>query len=403
MLEDENDMVLKSETEYDSSYEINSWDQLDIDVNILRGVYSHGFENPSPIQKKAIIPIIKGRDVIAQAQSGTGKTAAFTIGALSVVDLKENSTQVLILSPTRELCQQTSLVIQSIGGLMDGLRIKTLFGGTDLETGSSFLERTIPHIISGCTGRVFDMMRREKLSTKGIKLVILDEADEMLSSGFKEQVYNIFQRLNSNVQVALFSATLPDGIMPVVQKIMRNPVIIVVKNEMLTLEGITQYYAAVEDDRQKYITLKHLFSFLSVSQCIIYCNSIKRVTDLYEAMKEDGFPVCHIHSGMDKSEREKAFKQFRVGESRVLISSNVTARGIDIQQVSIVINFDLPKCVHNYLHRIGRSGRWGRKGVGINFITRRDVQKIKEIEAHYSSIIQELPTDLTNLRTICSI
>jgi superfamily II DNA/RNA helicase len=169
---------------------------------------------------------------------------------------------------------------------------------------------------------------------------------------------------------------------------------------MLTLEGIKQFYLAVDDDRQKYLTLKDVFSHLAVSQCIIYCNSIKRVQDLYEAMKEDDFPVCRIHSSMDKVEREKSFKDFRMGGSRVLISSNVTARGIDIQQVSIVINFDLPKCVNTYLHRIGRSGRWGRKGVGINFITRRDVIKMKEIEAHYSTEISELPSDLVFLSSM---
>ena len=216
----------------------------------------------------------------------------------------------------------------------------------------------------------------------------------MLSSGFKDQVYNIFQHLNNEVQVVLVSATLPDTINPIIEKIMRDPIKICVKREMLTLEGIKQFYLAVDDDRQKYLTLKDVFSHLAVSQCIIYCNSIKRVQDLYEAMKEDDFPVCRIHSSMDKVEREKSFQDFRVGGSRVLISSNVTARGIDIQQVSIVINFDLPKCVNTYLHRIGRSGRWGRKGVGINFITRRDVTKMKEIEAHYSTEISELPSDL---------
>jgi translation initiation factor 4A len=395
-----NEDVTKSENNnnWNPSYEISSWDELDIDPNILRGVYSHGFERPSPIQQKAIIPIIQGKDIIAQAQSGTGKTATFSIGALSLIDLTENETQVLIMSPTRELCQQTTSVIKSIGCLMDGLRTKMLFGGTDMDQGSSFLERNVPHIISGCPGRIHDMLRREKLSTKKIKLIILDEADELLSAGFKEQVYNIFQRLNSNIQVALFSATLPESLMPIVNKIMRDPVKIIVKNEMLTLEGIRQYYVAVEDDREKYVTLKNLFSYLSLSQCIIYCNSIKRVIELYQAMKEDGFPVGCIHSNMDKVDRDKSFQNFRLGESRVLISSNVTARGIDIQQVSVVINFDLPKCIHTYLHRIGRSGRWGRKGVGINFITRRDVQKIKEIESHYVCEITEMPTDPNTIR-----
>ena len=241
------------------------------------------------------------------------------------------------------------------------------------------------------------MMRRDKISIKTIKIVILDEADEMLSSGFKEQVYNIFQYFNNDIQVALFSATLPESITPIIDKIMRNPVKISVKAEMLTLEGIGQYYIAVDDDRQKYATLKHLFSIAKLSCCIIYCNSVKRVTDLYEAMKEDEFPVCCIHSGMDHAARANAFNQFRSGQMRVLISSNVTARGIDIQQVSVVINFDVTKCVHTYLHRIGRSGRWGRKGTGVNFVTRRDFGKMKEIESHYNTQIREMPADLGNI------
>jgi translation initiation factor 4A len=379
---------------------IHNWDELEIEPNILRGIFGYGFEKPSPIQQRAIKPVIKGRDVIAQAQSGTGKTATFTIGALQRVNIAESSTQVLILSPTRELSTQTAKVVSNLGSFMNGLKIQTIFGGSSIEEGSSFSSRNIPHIICGCPGRVYDMMRRDRISSKSIKLIILDEADEMLSSGFKEQVYNIFQHLNSDVQVCLFSATLPDGIIAVAEKIMRNPVKICVKREQLTLEGIAQYYIAVNDDREKYLTLKDIFSHITLSHTIIYCNSIKRVQDLYEAMCEDGFPVCRIHSNMDKSERDKSFNDFRSGTSRVMISSNVTARGIDIQQVSVVINFDLPKCIHTYLHRIGRSGRWGRKGVGINFITRRDVIQMKKIEEHYSTQITEMPSELTFLSKI---
>ena len=380
--------------------EIKNWDELDLDPSLLRGIFGYGFEKPSPIQSKAIKPVIEGKDVIAQAQSGTGKTATFTIGALQRVNLNEQTTQVLILSPTRELSTQTAKVVSNLSSFMNGLKIKTLFGGSTNEEGSSFSSKNVPHIICGCPGRVFDMMRRDKIGCKSIKLIILDEADEMLSSGFKEQVYNIFQYLSNEVQVCLFSATLPDSINSIIDKIMRNPVRISVKREQLTLEGIKQFYVALDDDRQKYSTLKHLYSFINLSQSIIYCNSIKRVQDLYEAMCEDSFPVCRIHSNMEKGERDKAFNEFRNGSSRVLISSNVTARGIDIQQVSVVINFDLPKCVHNYLHRIGRSGRWGRKGVGINFITRRDIQQIKKIEEHYSTQIQELPEDISFLRNV---
>jgi translation initiation factor 4A len=234
------------------------------------------------------------------------------------------------------------------------------------------------------------MLRRRYINGKKLKLMVLDEADEMLSSGFKEQVYNIFQYLNSEIQIALFSATIPNEMIPLTEKFMRNPVKISVKVEQLTLEGIKQYYVALDDDVQKYDTLKDIYNRMSFNQCIIYCNSVRRVQDLYDAMKQDNFPVCCIHSNMDKSERNQAFRDFRKGVSRVLISSNVTARGIDIQQVSVVINFDIPRNVHTYLHRIGRSGRWGRKGTGINFVTRRDMYNLRSIEDFYHCQINEL-------------
>jgi translation initiation factor 4A len=377
--------------------EITTWDELNLEPNILRGIYANGYEKPSPIQKKAIQPIMAGRDIIAQAQSGTGKTATFTIGALSRIDLKQNVTQILAISPTRELAIQTMDVMKSIGMMMSNLKIQLLVGGNSIDEDIKNLKDNVPHIITGTPGRVYDMLRRNCIGAKNIKLIIMDEADEMLSSGFKEQVYNIFQFLKRDVQVALFSATLPDHISSITNKFMRNPVNIQVKVEQLTLEGISQYYVAVDDDRQKYMTLKDLYGVISLSQGIIYCNSIKRVADLYEAMLEDGFPVCCIHSNMDKSERDMAFSDFKSGKYRVLISSNVTSRGIDIQQLSVVINFDIPKDVHNYLHRIGRSGRWGRKGVGINLITRRDIIKLKEIESYYSTQIAELPATFDNL------
>ena len=381
----------------DSFSEIRSWDELEISSDLLRGIYGYGFERPSPIQCKAITPIIKGKDIIAQAQSGTGKTAAFSVGALSLVDLSKMETQILIMSPTRELTKQISLVISSLGTMMNGLSVYTLVGGTSIDEDANKLKNTPPHVIVGCPGRVYDMIRRGNIKAKNIKLVVLDEADEMLSSGFKEQVYNIFQTFSNDIQVALFSATLPEYINNITSKFMRDPVNIFVKTEALTLEGISQYFVAVDDDKQKYLAMKDLYSYISLSQCIIYCNSIKRVVDLHDAMIEDGFPVCCIHSNMDKSARDVAFADFRNGKYRVMISSNVTARGIDIQQISVVINFDIPKCVHTYLHRIGRSGRWGRKGVGINFITRRDVSKIKEIEQHYDTQISELPGNFDQL------
>jgi translation initiation factor 4A len=376
--------------------EITEWNQLNIEPNILRGIFAYGFEKPSPIQKLAIQPMIDGKDVVAQAQSGTGKTGTFIIGALHHINLNNPNPQVLILSPTRELCIQTAKVASHLGNFMKDLKIQTIFGGTQMEPSGTnpFSSKNKAHIICGCTGRIRDLIKRDMLSTKDIHLVILDEADEMLSIGFKEQVYDILQQLNPEIQLCLFSATLLEDMKILVDKIMRNPVKIDVKREMLTLEGISQYYVALDDDRNKFTLLKSIFGSIAMSNSIVYCNSVKRVNDLYMAMKEEDFPVCHIHSNLDKREREQSFHKFRDGIFRILISSNVTARGIDIQQVNLVINFDIPKCVNTYLHRIGRSGRWGRKGVCINFVTKRDVDILRKIENHYATQINEMPADI---------
>ena len=373
--------------------EINSWEELDIKNNLLRGIYANGFENPSPIQRRAILPMLSKHDIIAQAQSGTGKTGCFTIASLELVDLSESIIQAIILAPTRELSSQIKSVLDIIGKQMKNLQTQLLVGGTATDIDIKSIKDNCPQIVVGCPGRIHDLMRRRHINGQKLKLIVLDEADEMLSSGFKEQIYSIFQFLSNDIQIALFSATMPPSLFSLTEKFMQNPVKIVVKTEQLTLEGIKQYYVNLEDDPQKYDTLKDLFSTFSVSQCIIYCNSVRRVSDLYEAMVQDGYPVCQIHSNLDKADRTKNYEQFRSGGQRVLISSNVTARGIDIQQVSTVINFDIPKCTNTYLHRIGRSGRWGRKGTAINFITRRDFKVLKEIESFYETQITELPSN----------
>jgi len=376
--------------------EINNWEELNAKTPLLRGIYANGFETPSPIQRKAILPIFEKKDLIAQAQSGTGKTACFSIGVLQVIDLSKKTTQAMIISPTRELSIQTKNVLDTIGNLFPDLSTQLLIGGTSTDDNIRMIRENTPHVVIGCPGRIHDFLKRKKLNTKDFSILVLDEADELLSSGFKEQVYNIFQFMPPNIQVTLFSATMPDELSNLTSKFMRNPVRILVKSEQLTLEGIKQYYVALENDDQKYETLKDIYSGLTLSQSIIYCNSVKRVNDLYNAMNSDEFPVCQIHSSMDKDERLRNYEDFRSGKHRVLISSNVTARGIDIQQVSTVINFDVPNCVHTYLHRIGRSGRWGRKGVGINFITQRDLRMIKDIENHYHTKIDELNENWTS-------
>ena len=380
--------------------EIVDWTSANLKDDIVRGVYAYGYEKPSPIQSKSISPIVSGNDVIAQAQSGTGKTGAFAISTLELIDENASCNQAILLSPTRELAIQSRDVIKAIGSGMGNLRVKLAVGGggsTNTDETETWRNRRSEdqgqgqeQVIVGTPGRIYDMMNKGQISTRYIKLLVLDEADEMLSDGFRSQVHQIFTSLNESVQVVLFSATLPASVHDITSKFMRDPVNILMKTEMVTLEGISQYYVAVNNDVDKFEVLKDLFEFISSQQCIVYCNSIKRVVDLYQAMLQEDFPVSCIHGGQSKDERMSSYKEFKSGSSRVLISTNVTSRGIDVQQVSTVINFDIPNDIHNYIHRIGRSGRWGRKGMGINLITRRDVKKMKEIESYYSTEIREL-------------
>jgi translation initiation factor 4A len=373
--------------------EYSNWDDFDLSPDLLRSIYAYGFEQPSSIQKKAIPALLTKRDVIAQAQSGTGKTGSFSVGTLQQIDISLQATQVLVIVPTHELAHQVEQVFRNLSTFMEGLRIQTLLGGTSVSTDMNNLKGNVPHIVIGCTGRIFDMIKRKALNLGQLKVFVLDEADEMLSHGFKDHIYNIFQYLPKNMQVALFSATMPDYVLDLTKKFMIDPIQIIMRPEELTLEGINQYYLAMYDDHNKFDQLKILFKEMNISQTIIYANSVGRVIDLYNAMKEEGYSVCCIHSSMTKEERKTIIDKFRNSTYRILISSNLTARGIDIQQVNVVINFDIPKSAETYLHRIGRSGRWGRKGTAINFVTKKDVFSMKNIERVYKIDIPELPTN----------
>ena len=382
------------------SYEINSWedDNLDLKSKLVRGIYSMGFEIPSSIQKKSLYPMVRNidnnrhRDIIAQAQSGTGKTGAFTIGTLQLIDEKSDFTQALIVAPTHELATQTENVIKQLG-LYLKVRTMLLVGGTSVDKNKRDLSEIKPHVVVGTPGRIHDMIRRRYLLVDKMKLLVIDEADEMLSAGFKEQMYKIFQHLDNDIQVALFSATYSAELEELSRQFMQNPTQIRVKAQELTLQGIAQYYINLIDDVQKYETVKDIFESLSISQAIIYCNSTHRVDDLCEAMKTDNFPVEKIHGKMSEQERKENYVNFKNGSCRVLITSDLFARGIDVQQVSMVINFDIPKSEHTYLHRIGRSGRWGRKGIAINFQTKYDVNKLNHFQEYYNTVIEEMPAN----------
>ncbi|XP_039279973.1 eukaryotic initiation factor 4A-I isoform X2 [Nilaparvata lugens] len=374
---------------------VENFDAMNLKEDLLRGIYAYGFEKPSAIQQRAIIPCVERHDVIAQAQSGTGKTATFSISILQQIDTNVRECQALILAPTRELAQQIQKVVIALGDFMNAM-CHACIGGTNVREDMRKLESGV-HVVVGTPGRVYDMINRRALRTNGIKIFVLDEADEMLSRGFKEQIHDVFKTLTSDVQIILLSATMPPDVLEVSTLFMRQPVRILVKREELTLDGIKQFYINVEKESWKLDTLVDLYDTLSITQAVIFCNTRRKVDMLTEEMHNRDFTVSAMHGDMDQKERDLIMRQFRTGSSRVLITTDLLARGIDVQQVSLVINYDLPSNRENYIHRIGRGGRFGRKGVAINFVTNDDQRALHDIETFYNTSIAEMPTNVADL------
>ncbi|GME90664.1 unnamed protein product [[Candida] boidinii] len=374
---------------------VATFEEMNLKDDLIRGIYGYGFEAPSAIQSRAIMQIISGRDTIAQAQSGTGKTATFSIGMLEVIDTRRRDTQALVLSPTRELAVQIQSVIKALGDYMN-VQCHACVGGKSVGEDTKALTKG-QNIVSGTPGRVLDVIKRRNLSTRGIKMLVLDEADELLSKGFQEQIYEIYRYLPPGTQVVVVSATLPMDVLAMTKKFMNDPIKILVKRDEITLEGIRQFFVQVEKEDWKFDTLCDLYDSLTITQAVIFCNTKKKVDWLTENLRKANFTVVAMHGDMKQDERDKIMNEFRLGNSRVLISTDVWARGIDVQQVSLVINYDLPFDRENYVHRIGRSGRFGRKGVAINFVTNEDIQQLHDIEQYYSIQIDEMPVNLNDI------
>ena len=300
--------------------------------------------------------------------------------------------QALVLAPTRELAQQIVKVVTALADFMN-IKIHACVGGTGVREDVRTLQEGV-HVVVGTPGRVYDMIQRRALRLQHVKLFVLDEADEMLSRGFEDQIYDVFKYMPEQVQCAIFSATLPLEVLGVTNKFMRDPVRILVKRDELTLEGIKQFFIAIEKEEWKYETLCDLYGTLQITQAIIYCNTRRKVDWLTDAMRAKLFTVSSIHADMEMRDREMIMREFRSGSSRILITTDLLARGIDVQQVSLVVNYDLPTNRENYIHRIGRSGRFGRKGVSINFITPNDVKDLRDIEQFYNTQIEEMPSNV---------
>ena len=374
---------------------IPDFGKMGLKEDLLRGIYAYGFEKPSAIQQRAITPILQGRDVIAQSQSGTGKTTIFCIGVLQTINTHSNDTQALVLSPTRELAEQSCNVMTAFGDYMNVVA-HACIGGKNVGDDIRALQAGV-HVVSGTPGRVFDMIKRRCLKTRNLKMLVIDEADEMLGRGFKEQLYDIYRYLPPETQVVLISATMPHDVLEMTTKFMNDPVRILVKRDELTLEGIKQFFVAVEQEDWKFDTLCDLYDILTITQAVIFCNTILKVDWLTTKMREANFTVSSMHGDMLQEQRESIMADFRLGKSRVLIATDVWGRGLDVQQVSLVINYDLPNSRELYIHRIGRAGRFGRKGVAINFVKSDDIRILRDMEQFYGTQIDEMPMNVADL------
>ncbi|GAA5872883.1 hypothetical protein JCM1840_005877 [Sporobolomyces johnsonii] len=374
---------------------VDNWDDMNLRPELLHGIYAYGLERPRAIQQRAIVPVVAGHDVIAQAHFETGKTTALLISALQSIDVSLKQPQTLVLAPTRELAQQIQKVVVALSNYMN-IECFAAVCGTSVREAMAKLQEGV-HVVVGTPGRVFDMIQRRALKTDHIKIFCVDEADEMLWRGFKDQIYDVFQLLPPTIQVVLLSATMPADVLEVTTKFMRDPIRILVKLVALALEGNKQFYIAAEKEEWKLDILLDLYETITITQAVIFCNTRRKVDWLTEKLQAREFTVSAMHGDMDQGQREVIIKEFRSGSSRVLITTDLFARGFDVQQGSLVINYDLPSSRENYIRRIGRGGRFGCKGVAINFVATEDVPTLRDIERFYNTQIDEMPMNVDDL------
>jgi ATP-dependent RNA helicase len=374
---------------------VTSFEAMGLQEGLLRAMLAYGFHQPSEIQQRLSKPFILKKDVIAQASSGSGKTSALAYLSLNAVDPTDRASQVLILSPTRELAVQTQTLCMTLGENV-GVTAHACVGGKSLTEDIRKLDAGV-QIVSGTPGRVFDMIKRRKLQTPSIKVLIIDEADEMLGKGFKDQIYDIYRLLPETTQICIVSATLPAEVLEMTERFMTDPVKILVKRDEISVDEIRQFFIAVDREEWKFDTLCDLYDQMTIAQAVIFCNTRKKVQEVAAKMKAQNFAVSSMHGDMPQSERDQIMREFRNGDTRVLITTDLWSRGIDVPQVSLVLNYDIPASREQYIHRIGRSGRFGRKGLAITFAKSDELKILKDIEQYYAINIQEMPTNVTEL------
>ncbi|MFC5713130.1 DEAD/DEAH box helicase [Thalassorhabdus alkalitolerans] len=365
--------------------------ELNLDQQILRAVEQMGFTEATPIQEK-VIPFVKeGKDLIGQAQTGTGKTAAFGIPLLENIDTEEKVTQGLVLAPTRELANQVAEELNKLGRFK-GIEALPIYGGQEIGRQIKALKRR-PQIIVATPGRFMDHMRRKTIRPQTLKMIVLDEADEMLSMGFIEDIETILAEVPKERQTLLFSATMPKRLQSVTKNFMKDPEVVAIKSKGLTVSSIEQRYIEVPE-KQKLDTLRYLLDIDPPELSIIFGRTKRRVDELSEALSQVGYAVEGIHGDLRQERRDKVLRKFKKGTINILVATDVAARGLDVTGVTHVYNFDLPQDSESYVHRIGRTGRAGEKGVAFTFVTPREMEHLKDIEATTKSKMkrQSLPT-----------
>lgn len=372
---------------------------LNLDARILRAVEDMGFEEASPIQAKAIPTIMEGSDIIGQAQTGTGKTAAFGIPLLQKIDVKSKNLQAVVLCPTRELAIQVAEEVRSLAKFMHGIKILPIYGGQDITNQIRSLKTGV-QVIIGTPGRVMDHMRRRTLKLEHVQMIVLDEADEMLNMGFREDIETILADMPTERQTVLFSATMPDSIREIAKNYQRDSQTIKVIKKELTVPKIEQYYYEVRTKNRSEV-LCRLLDLYSPKLSLIFCNTKRGVDELVATLQGRGYFADGLHGDMKQQQRDRVMKKFREGKTDILVATDVAARGIDVDDVEAVFNYDLPQDDEYYVHRIGRTGRAGRAGRAFTFVFGREVYKLKDIQNHCKTKIinQPIPSlhDVTDL------
>ena len=376
------------------------FDELNIDERILRAIEDMGFEETSPIQTQAIPAVCEGIDVVGQAQTGTGKTAAYTIPMLMKIDPQIKKPQAIVLCPTRELAVQVAEEIRKLAKYMSDIKVLPVYGGQEIVRQIKSLKTGV-QIVVGTPGRVMDHMRRKTVKFDKVKMVILDEADEMLDMGFREDMETILTQMPEERQTVMFSATMPKAIMDIARTFQNDAEVIKVVRKELTVENIEQYYFEVRSKNKDEI-LSRLIDIYNPKLSVVFCNTKKQVDDLISELKGRGYFADGIHGDMKQAQRDRVMNDFRKGKTEILIATDVAARGIDVDDVDIVFNYDLPQDEEYYVHRIGRTGRAGRAGLAFSFVTGKEIYKLKDIERYCKTKImaRQIPSldDVKNTR-----